>query len=170
MLSLVTVILSTCSERKELYIDVGCCSENAEKAIQGEGVLRTPETNFETVDFYEPKYVTTTYADIPFRVAYYDIGPTQSEYTILVMHGTPTWSYLYRKMIPIVAGAGYRVIAIDNPGAGRSDKLAIWQEYSPSSFRIFFFCCGREGYISSPFCRNGAKTSTRISRVALAHF
>src|SRR5512147_2550654 len=53
------------------------------------------------------------------RMAYVDTGPATGE-PILLLHGEPSWSYLYRKMIPILADAGYRVIALDMMGMGRS--------------------------------------------------
>jgi pimeloyl-ACP methyl ester carboxylesterase len=55
------------------------------------------------------------------RIAYVDEGPRDGE-VVLLLHGEPSWSYLYRRMIPIMAAAGYRVIAPDLVGMGRSDK------------------------------------------------
>ena len=52
---------------------------------------------------------------------YVDEGPREGE-VVLMLHGQPTWSYLYRKMIPPLAAAGYRTIAADHIGMGRSDK------------------------------------------------
>lgn len=62
------------------------------------------------------------------RMAYVDAGPADGE-PILLLHGEPSWSYLYRKMIPILAGAGYRVIALDMMGMGRSDKPVEFARY-----------------------------------------
>lgn len=72
------------------------------------------------------------YADVPFggataRMAYLDVEPTASVAeglppVVVLMHGEPTWSYLYRKMIPVLTAAGLRVIAPDMIGFGRSDK------------------------------------------------
>ncbi|NIQ09680.1 MAG: alpha/beta fold hydrolase, partial [Gammaproteobacteria bacterium] len=56
------------------------------------------------------------------RQAYVDVGPADAEETILLLHGQPSWSYLYRKMIPVLAESGHRVIAMDHVGMGRSDK------------------------------------------------
>lgn len=53
---------------------------------------------------------------------YIDEGDDNSKETILLMHGEPTWSYLYRRFIPILAEAGFRVIAPDLIGFGKSDK------------------------------------------------
>ncbi len=83
------------------------------------GVLRTPDERFEGLaDFdFEPHY-----HDINgYRVCYLDEGPRNGE-PILLLHGEPTWSYLYRKMIPVLTQAGYRSIVPDLIGFGRSDK------------------------------------------------
>lgn len=53
---------------------------------------------------------------------YVDEGPSQATHTFLCLHGEPTWSYLYRKMIPVFVAAGHRVIAPDLVGFGKSDK------------------------------------------------
>lgn len=81
--------------------------------------VRTPDNRFaDMADFaYEPSYVTVD----GLRMAYYDEGPTDGP-IILLLHGEPTWSYLYRSMIPPLTAAGYRCIAPDLIGFGRSDK------------------------------------------------
>jgi len=82
-------------------------------------VLRTPAAGFADIsDFpYQPHYT-----DIGgWRIAHIDEGPRDGP-AVLLMHGEPTWSYLYRKMIPVLVGAGCRVIAPDLVGFGRSDK------------------------------------------------
>jgi haloalkane dehalogenase len=82
-------------------------------------VLRTPEACFADIpDFpYPPQYT-----DIGgWRIAHIDEGPRDGP-AVLLMHGEPTWSYLYRKMIPVLVAAGCRVIAPDLVGFGRSDK------------------------------------------------
>lgn len=83
--------------------------------------LRTPEARFADLpDFpYEPHYVDVD----GFRMAYLDEGPRDgAKPTVLLLHGEPTWSYLYRRMIPILVEAGHRIIAPDLIGFGRSDK------------------------------------------------
>ena len=83
------------------------------------GVLRTPDNRFENLPGYdfEPKYL-----DIRgYRVHYLDEGPTDGQ-VVLMIHGEPSWSYLYRKMIPVLTAAGYRTIVPDLIGFGRSDK------------------------------------------------
>ena len=82
--------------------------------------LRTPDENFaELRDFpYSPHYL-----DIDgLRMHYVDEGPDGAPVALLV-HGMPTWSYLYRHMIPALVAAGYRCIAPDHIGFGRSDKV-----------------------------------------------
>ena len=82
-------------------------------------VLRTPDTCFALLnDFpYQPHYTEIG----GLRIAHIDEGPREGP-TVLLMHGEPTWSYLYRKMIPVLVAAGCRVIAPDLVGFGRSDK------------------------------------------------
>ncbi len=81
--------------------------------------VRTPEERFKNLkDFpFEPHYALIE----GFRMHYIDEGPENGQ-IILMLHGQPTWSYLYRKMIPVLAKAGIRVIAPDHIGMGRSDK------------------------------------------------
>jgi len=81
--------------------------------------LQTPEENFaELHDFpYEPRF--HHWQDL--RMHYVDEGPRDGPVMLLV-HGMPTWSYVYRDMIPGLVAAGYRCIAPDHMGFGRSDK------------------------------------------------
>ncbi len=90
-------------------------------------VLRTPEERFSSiVDFpYTPRYLMV--GDL--RIAYIDEGPRDAA-PVLLMHGEPTWSYLYRKMIPGLVAAGHRVIAPDLVGFGRSDKPTAKKDFS----------------------------------------
>lgn len=90
-------------------------------------ILRTPEQRFDgLVDFpYQPRYVEVG----GLRIAYIDEGPAQAS-PVLLMHGEPTWSYLYRMMIPGLVAAGHRVIAPDLVGFGRSDKPMNRSDYS----------------------------------------
>ncbi|TQN35734.1 haloalkane dehalogenase [Blastococcus colisei] len=83
-------------------------------------VLRTPDERFTGLpDFpYEPRYVEV---DGGLRVACVDEGPADGE-TVLLLHGEPSWSFLYRRMIPVLTAAGLRVVAPDLVGFGRSDK------------------------------------------------
>ena len=83
--------------------------------------VRTPDDRFtDLVDFpYEPSYVEVD----GLRMAYVDEGPADGP-VMLLLHGEPTWSYLYRRMIPPLAEAGYRCIAPDTVGDGVTDKAA----------------------------------------------
>ncbi len=87
-------------------------------------MVRTPDERFNNlVDFpYSPHYIENLRGFENLRLHYIDEGPKKAECTFLCLHGQPTWSYLYRKMIPIFLEAGYRVIAPDFFGFGRSDK------------------------------------------------
>ena len=87
-------------------------------------VLRTPEERFSNLDDfpYTPHYLSNLKDYDDLRLHYIDEGSRTSRYTFLCLHGQPTWSYLYRKMIPIFVKAGYRVVAPDYYGFGRSDK------------------------------------------------
>jgi len=89
-------------------------------------VLRTPDAAFAAVpDFpWEPRYAET--AD-GLRMAYVDEG---SGPVVLLLHGEPSWSFLWRKMIPVFLDAGCRVVAPDLIGFGRSDKPAAVEDYT----------------------------------------
>ena len=89
--------------------------------------LRTPDDCFKDLpDFaYTPHYTQVG----GLRVAHIDEGPRDAP-VVLLMHGEPTWSFLYRKMIPVLLAAGFRVVAPDLVGFGRSDKPARPSDYS----------------------------------------
>lgn len=97
--------------------------------------LRTPDDCFSNLPGYafEPHYI-----EIPdgeggsLRVHYVDQGPAAAA-PVLMLHGEPSWSYLYRKMIPLFAEAGQRAIAPDLIGFGRSDKPTERGDYSYES-------------------------------------
>ena len=91
------------------------------------GILRTPDNRFDNLkDFpYKPNYMQIG----DYRVHYLDEGPEDAD-PILLIHGEPTWSYLFRKMIPILTAAGHRVIAPDLIGFGKSDKPVNKADYS----------------------------------------
>jgi len=90
--------------------------------------LRTPDDRFTALPGwpFAPHFVT---AGDGLRVHYVDEGPRDAP-PVLMMHGEPSWSYLYRKMIPIVARAGHRVLAPDLVGFGRSDKPVRREDYT----------------------------------------
>ncbi|MDV6012354.1 haloalkane dehalogenase [Haloechinothrix sp. LS1_15] len=86
--------------------------------------LRTPEDRFSALPGfpYQPSYVQVADADGgSLRMAYVADGPADGP-VVLLLHGEPTWSYLYRSVLPVLAGAGIRAIAVDLVGFGRSDK------------------------------------------------
>ena len=91
------------------------------------GALRTPDERFANLPGYnfEPHYVVIR----DLRLHYVDEGPADAA-PILLLHGEPSWSYLYRKMIPILLRGGHRVISPDLVGFGRSDKLLRKNDYS----------------------------------------
>jgi haloalkane dehalogenase len=89
-------------------------------------VLRTPDDRFVNLPGFpfEPQYATVVADGLdPVRMHYVDEGPVDGPVALL-LHGQPTWSYLYRKVIPVLTERGVRVIAPDNIGFGRSDKPA----------------------------------------------
>ncbi len=95
-------------------------------------VLRTPDECFENLtDFpFKPRYLEIQDADLgSLRIHYLDEGPRDGP-VILCLHGEPSWSYLYRKMIPHFTAAGLRTVAPDLVGFGRSDKPAKRSDYS----------------------------------------
>jgi haloalkane dehalogenase len=95
-------------------------------------ILRTPDARFHNLSGYpfDPNYV-----EVPdgeggsLRIHYVDEGPKKAD-PVLFMHGEPSWSYLYRKMIPVILDAGHRAVAPDLPGFGRSDKPAKRHDYT----------------------------------------
>lgn len=95
-------------------------------------VLRTPEERFANIPDYP---FAPHYAQIPdgeggeLRVHYLDEGPRDGQIVVL-MHGEPSWSFLYRKMIPPLAAAGFRCIVPDLVGFGKSDKPASRSDYT----------------------------------------
>ncbi|MHB8376411.1 MAG: haloalkane dehalogenase [Dehalococcoidia bacterium] len=91
-------------------------------------ILRTPDERFVGLPGYgfAPHYVEL---DGGVRMHYVDEGPRDGQ-VVLMLHGEPSWSYLYRKMIPVIGGIGLRAVAPDLVGFGRSDKPASQEDYS----------------------------------------
>jgi haloalkane dehalogenase len=89
--------------------------------------LRTPEERFADLPGYnfQPRYVEVG----GLRMHYVDEGAEAGE-TVLLLHGEPSWSYLYRRMIPVIVAAGHRAVAPDLIGFGRSDKPTRREDYS----------------------------------------
>jgi haloalkane dehalogenase len=90
-------------------------------------VLRTPEDRFADLPGfgYEPRYAEAG----GLRLAYVEAGPADGE-PVLLLHGEPSWSFLYRTVMPVLADAGLRAIAADLAGFGRSDKPAEIADHS----------------------------------------
>ena len=90
-------------------------------------ILRTPDERFANLPAYPfaPHYVEVD----GLRIHYLDEGPREAP-PVLMFHGEPSWSYLYRKMIPVITAAGYRAIAPDLVGFGRSDKPVQRTDYT----------------------------------------
>lgn len=95
-------------------------------------ILRTPEARFENLPDYP--FAANYVADLPsypgIRIHYVDAGPRDATKTFLCLHGEPTWSYLYRRMMPVFGAAGHRVVAPDFIGFGKSDKAVDDQVYT----------------------------------------
>jgi len=94
--------------------------------------LRTPDSRFEALPDYPflPNYIDDLKGYEGLRGHYLDEGNPTADEVFLLLHGEPSWSFLYRKMIPVFAGAGVRVIAPDWLGFGKSDKPVDDETYS----------------------------------------
>lgn len=140
-------------------------------------VLRTPEERFAGLpEFpYTPRYTAVG----GLRIAHIDEGPRHSA-PVLLMHGEPTWSFLYRRMIPVLVAAGHRVVVPDLVGFGRSDKPAGEADYSYLNHvlwmtewmetnnlrRITLFC---QDWGSLIGLRMAAEAPDRFDRIILAN-
>lgn len=107
----------------------GACDAEPKVRSTNTGVefVRTPKSCFEDLPGFDlrPRHV-----DIDgLRQGFVEDGPPDGE-VVLLLHGQPSWSYLYRKMIPVLADAGFRVIAMDHLGFGYSDKPTAIDAYS----------------------------------------
>ena len=94
--------------------------------------LRTPDDRFENLPgwTFAPRFTEVPDGDGgALRVHHVDEGPAGAD-PILCMHGEPSWAYLYRKMIPVFTGAGFRAVAPDLVGFGRSDKPTDLDDYT----------------------------------------
>jgi haloalkane dehalogenase len=129
LMPLVALLLSVAALLSGCTDDVRACDAEPELLRTADSVefVRTPDSCFAGLPNwpYEPKYVEID----GLRQAYVEAGPADGE-VVLLLHGQPSWSYLYRKMIPVLADAGFRVIAMDHLGMGRSDKPTDIASYS----------------------------------------
>src|SRR5438067_12681615 len=115
-----------CQEDPEAHRD------GVSHSVRSMDLLRTPDERFADLPGYPfpPHYVDVDDGDGGrLRVHYVDEGPLGAQ-PVLMLHGEPSWSYLYRKMVPIIVAAGYRAVAPDLVGFGRSDKPAQRQDYT----------------------------------------
>ena len=95
-------------------------------------MLRTPDNHFQHLPDYpfEPHYTEIDSGEGgSLRIHHIDEGDRAAP-IVLCLHGQPSWSYLYRKMVPLLTASGLRVIAPDLPGYGKSDKPAAREDYS----------------------------------------
>lgn len=92
-------------------------------------ILQTPENCFDNLPGYTFKPHYTQVAE-NLQMHYVDEHPGNTTETVLMLHGEPSWSFLYRKMIPLIAKAGYRAVAPDLIGFGKSDKPGKQKDYS----------------------------------------
>ncbi|MFT4872640.1 haloalkane dehalogenase [Congregibacter sp.] len=144
--------------------------------------LRTPAERFENLPDYPfaPNFRMIPAGDgSELRMHYLDEGPLDGQ-VVLLMHGQPSWSYLYRKMIPLLVGGGYRVIAPDLIGFGKSDKPTQREDYTYANHvawiksfldaldlsGITLFCQDWGGLIG---LRVAAENGDRFSRIVVAN-
>ncbi len=129
-------LLSACDKDEDMLdeVEVEVDNHNLEENLidtlvtfDGVQFVRTPEECFKNLPDWPYDY---QYVEIDgLRQAYAEAGPADGE-VVLLLHGQPSWSYLYRTMIPVLSEAGYRVIAMDHVGMGRSDKPVDIEDYS----------------------------------------
>ena len=139
--------------------------------------LRTPDARFENLPDFD---FAANYVDVDdMRMHYVDEGPRDGS-VVLLLHGEPSWSYLYRNMIPPLRDAGLRVVAPDLIGFGRSDKPASKSDYSYAAhvswMRQFIEALDLQGI--TLFCQDwgsliglrvAAENEQRFARIALGN-
>jgi haloalkane dehalogenase len=144
-------------------------------------LLRTPDERFENLPDYtfEPNYVQVGEKGLSIRLHYVDEGTEEAD-LVLLMHGEPSWSFLYRHMISIFVEAGYRVVAPDLIGFGKSDKPAKIGDHTYRRHvkwitqfvekldlkRISMFC---QNWGSLIGLRVAAENSKRFNRIVLSN-
>lgn len=116
-----------------------------------EEVLRTPEARFAALPGFPwaPRYTTTLAGFEGLRAHYVEEGPAGAGASVLCLHGQPTWSYLYRKMLAPFVAAGQRVLAPDLFGFGRSDKPVDEGFYTFSRHRAMLAAFVREAKLEN---------------------
>jgi tRNA(adenine34) deaminase len=118
------VLAPACSAQLQSFFQGRRAQARAVSQPVREDALRTPEDRFADLPGYpwQPQYLNDLPALAGLRMHYLDEGPVDAGLTWLCLHGNPSWSYLYRKMIPEFLSAGHRVVAPDLIGFGKSDK------------------------------------------------
>jgi pimeloyl-ACP methyl ester carboxylesterase len=122
-----SVLFAACDKDEDVITNPD--NTDVEILVTATGIeyVRTPEEHFQNLPNWSYPY---QFVEIDgMRQAYVESGPVNGE-VVLLLHGQPSWSYLYRDMIPVLADAGYRVIAMDHLGMGRSDKPIDIDAYS----------------------------------------
>jgi len=141
--------------------------------------INTPESRFENLKDYNFK-ANFIELNEGLQMHYVDEGPKDAKQTLLLLHGEPSWSYLYRKMIPILVEAGHRVVVPDLIGFGKSSKPLAFEDYSYQNHvkwtneiltqlklkNIILFCQDWGGLIGM---RLAAQHSEKFSSVAIAN-
>ena len=108
-------------------------------------ILRTPDERFVNLPDYP---FAPHYSEIDgLRIHYVDEGPRDAE-PVLMLHGEPSWSYLYRKMIPIIVAAGYRAVAPDLVGFGHYAILPPWIRFRTAAGTRRLIRGGKRPWIS----------------------
>ncbi len=130
-------------------------------------ILRTPEERFASLPRFSfaPHYL----ADLPgyegIRIHYVDEGPQAAKQVFLCLHGEPTWSYLYRKMIPVFSAAGHRSVAPDLSASG--DRTSQWMTpFTLSHFTVT--CCA--GSLNAWTCAISSVTHSELSNASTSSF
>ena len=107
-------------------------ADQGQSGRTGTEFVRTPDEYFAALSDYpfEPNYASVQATGVDtLRMHYVDSGPRDAP-VVLLLHGQPTWSYLYRKVIPVLTRRGLRAVAPDNIGFGRSDKPTERTDYT----------------------------------------
>ncbi len=117
-----------CSDGSELTAETDCDSEPLVRTTSdGVDFVRTPSGCFEGLPAFEYELRSAEIDGL--HQGYVDEGPVAAD-PVLLLHGQPSWAYLYRKMIPVLVAAGHRVVAMDHVGMGSSDKPIDIEYYS----------------------------------------
>lgn len=119
------VMASECAALLADFFQARRQAQRQDRTPLREDALRTPESRFAQLPDYPwaPHYISDLPSLAGLRLHYLDEGPAEAPVTWVCLHGSPTWSYLYRKMLPVFLAAGHRVLAPDLIGFGKSDKL-----------------------------------------------